>query len=108
MPPTRFFHKFLLAGGKIYMYEPGFFHGKTLTIDGEITVIGTMNMDIRSLALHKEVMTWYFNKDLTTQHDAIFEDDMTKCSEVTLETVANWPAAFKLRNSVSRLMSNLM
>ncbi len=53
-------------------------------------------------------MTWYFNKDLTTEHDAIFEDDMTKCSQVTLETVANWPAAFKLRNSVSRLMSNLM
>lgn len=103
-----FFHKFLLAGGKIYMYEPGFFHGKTLTIDGEICVIGTMNMDIRSLALHKEVMTWYFNPDLAAQHDAIFEDDMTKCSQVTLETVANWSAGFKLRNSVSRLMSNLM
>jgi len=103
-----FFHKFLLAGGKIYMYEAGFFHGKTLTIDGEICVIGTMNMDIRSLALHKEVMTWYFSKDVAAEHDAIFEDDMTRCSQVTLETVANWPAAFKLRNSVSRLMSNLM
>lgn len=103
-----YFHKFLLAGGKIYMYQPGFFHGKTLTIDGEICVIGTMNMDIRSLALHKEVMTWYFNRDVAAEHDAIFEDDMTKCSQVTLETVANWPAAFKLRNSVSRLMSNLM
>lgn len=103
-----FFHKFLLAGGKIYMYEAGFFHGKTLTIDGEICVIGTMNMDIRSLALHKEVMTWYFSAEITSQHDAIFEDDMTRCSEVTLETVANWTAAFRLRNSVSRLMSNLM
>ncbi|NTU70739.1 MAG: cardiolipin synthase [Coriobacteriia bacterium] len=103
-----FFHRFLLAGGKIYMYDAGFFHGKTMTIDGEICVIGTMNMDIRSLALHKEVMAWYFNKDIAAQHDAIFEDDMTKCSQVTLETVENWPAAFKLRNSVSRLMSNLM
>ncbi|MDZ4168067.1 MAG: cardiolipin synthase [Coriobacteriia bacterium] len=103
-----FFHKFLLAGGKIYMYEPGFFHGKTITIDGEMCAIGTMNMDIRSLALHKEVMTWYFSKDIATQHDAIFEEDMSKSSQVTLETVANWPASFKLRNSVSRLMSNLM
>jgi len=103
-----FFHKFLLAGGRILMYQPGFFHGKTLTIDGEITVIGTMNMDIRSLALHKEVMTWYFDRDLTAKHDAIFEDDMTKCAEVTLETVANWSAGLKLRNSVSRLLSNLM
>jgi len=103
-----FFHKLLLAGGRIFMYDAGFFHGKTLTIDCEICVIGTMNMDIRSLALHKEVMTWYFSKDIAAQHDAIFEDDMTKCSEVTLETVANWRPAFKLRNSVSRLMSNLM
>lgn len=103
-----FFQKLLLAGGKIYMYDAGFFHGKTLTIDGEICVIGTMNMDIRSLALHREVMTWYFDKRITAEHDAIFEDDMTKCSQVTLETVANWPAAFKLRNSVSRLLSNLM
>ena len=103
-----FFHTFLLAGGKIYMYEAGFFHGKTLTIDGEICVIGTMNMDIRSLALHREVMTWYFNSDIAAQHDEIFEADMTRSSEVTLETVANWPAAFRLRNSVSRLMSNLM
>jgi len=44
----------------------------------------------------------------TPEHDAIFEDDMTKCSEVTLETVASWPVAFKLCSSVSRLMSNLM
>lgn len=103
-----FFKKFISAGGKVYMYDAGFFHGKTLTIDGEICVIGTMNMDIRSLALHKELMTWYFSRDIAAQHDAIFEDDMTKCSEVTLETIANWSAAFKLRNSLSRLLSNLM
>jgi len=103
-----FFHRFLLAGGRIYMYNAGFFHGKTLTIDGEICVIGTMNMDIRSLALHKELMAWYFSKEIAAEHDAIFEDDMTKCSEVTLQTIATWSAAFKLRNSVSRLMSNLM
>lgn len=90
------------------MYQPGFFHGKTMTIDGEMCSIGTMNMDIRSLALHKEVMAWYFSKDIAAQHDAIFEDDMTKSTEVTLETVANWSAGFKLRNSVSRLLSNLM
>lgn len=103
-----FFAPMIEAGIKIYRYDAGFFHSKTMTIDQSVCVIGTMNMDIRSLALHKEVMTWYYDEEIARQHDEIFLDDMKRCSEVTLETVYEWSASHRLRNSVSRLLSNVM
>jgi cardiolipin synthase len=103
-----FFRPLLEAGAKVYRYDAGFFHAKTMTIDGEAVVIGTMNMDIRSLALHKELMVWFYDQDLTAQHEAIFVEDMTRCSEVTLEIIDGWSRAHHLRNALSRLMSNLM
>ena len=59
-----YFRPLLKAGVKIYLYEAGFLHAKTLTADGQITAIGTMNMDIRSLRLHKELMLWMYDDEL--------------------------------------------
>ena len=103
-----FFLPLIEAGGKVYRYDAGFFHAKTMTIDGEALVVGTMNMDIRSLALHKELMVWIYDQDLAREHEAVFLDDMTRCEEITLETIEGWSAAHHLRNALSRLMSNLM
>ena len=59
-----YFRPLLKAGVKVYLYEAGFLHSKTLTADGQITAIGTMNMDIRSLRLHKELMLWMYDEGL--------------------------------------------
>ena len=59
-----YFRPLLKAGVKVYLYEAGFLHSKTLTADGQITAIGTMNMDIRSLRLHKELMLWMYDEKL--------------------------------------------
>ena len=59
-----YFRPLLKAGVKVYLYEAGFLHSKTLTADGQITAIGTMNMDIRSLRLHKELMLWMYDEEL--------------------------------------------
>ncbi len=47
----------LKAGVKIYEYTPGFIHGKSYVCDDEIAVVGTINMDYRSLYLHFECGT---------------------------------------------------
>ena len=43
------------AGAKCYVYDNGFLHAKTLSVDGLVACVGTANMDIRSFALNFEV-----------------------------------------------------
>ena len=48
-------------GVKIYEYEPGFVHGKLYVSDDEIAMIGTINLDYRSLTHHFENGVWMYN-----------------------------------------------
>jgi cardiolipin synthase len=49
-----YYAAFIEAGVSIYEYEPGFLHAKTIVSDDRIAVVGTINMDFRSLYLHFE------------------------------------------------------
>ena len=52
-----YYEELLRAGVKIYAYAaPTILHAKHLTIDDDVSVIGSSNMDIRSLTLHMEMM----------------------------------------------------
>ena len=57
-----YYEPLLRAGAHVYLYEAGFFHAKTIAVDSQICAVGTMNMDIRSLRLHKELMVWMFDQ----------------------------------------------
>jgi cardiolipin synthase A/B len=103
-----FFRQLVEAGVKVYRYKRGFFHAKTMTIDGRVAVIGTMNFDIRSLALHKELMAWFYDEELAAQHEKVFLADMEDCELITLEEIDSWTAGRRLRNSSARLASNLL
>ena len=98
----------LAAGGRVFQYDAGFFHAKTMTLDGKVCVIGTQNMDVRSLELHKELMVWFFDAELAEQHERIFEADLEHCREITLAQLQaeTWPQRF--RDSAFRLASNLL
>ena len=55
---TRSYYRPLIEGGvKIYEYTPGFIHAKSFIADGKIGVVGTINLDYRSLYLHFECGT---------------------------------------------------
>lgn len=45
---------------KIYEYQPGFLHAKSFVCDDEIAVVGTINLDYRSLYLHFEDGVWIY------------------------------------------------
>lgn len=63
-----FFDELLLAGVKIYLFKKGLLHTKSIYIDGSISLIGTVNLDIRSLWLNFEITLIIesngFSKDL--------------------------------------------
>jgi cardiolipin synthase A/B len=103
-----FFGPLVDAGVKVYRYKKGFFHAKTMTIDGQVTVIGTMNMDTRSLALNQEVMTWFYDADLAARHERVFLADVEQCELITREVIDSWTSVRRLRNALARLASNLL
>lgn len=82
---TRSYYPTLLkAGVKIYEYTPGFVHAKSFVSDDKLCVVGTINMDYRSLYLHFECGTlMYANPEILR----VKEDDletMEKCRRVEL------------------------
>lgn len=75
---TRSFYKRLMdAGVHIYEYEPGFIHSKSYLADGEYAVIGTINLDYRSLVHHFENGVWMYQCEsigtLKSDMEATFE-----------------------------------
>ena len=96
------------AGGRVYIYTAGFFHAKTLAVDSEVCAIGTMNLDLRSLKLQRELMLWVFDAEKTQELEAIFDRDLEKCDEITLKELNDMSAFANFRNSASRLAANLL
>ncbi|MCI8374297.1 MAG: cardiolipin synthase [Lachnospiraceae bacterium] len=62
---TRSYYPSLLkAGARIYEYTPGFLHAKSYVCDDETAVVGTINMDFRSLYLHFECGTLFYRNSI--------------------------------------------
>ena len=59
-----FYKRFIDAGVKIYEYEPGFIHAKTYLSDDKYAIIGTINLDYRSLVHHFENGVWIYNDQI--------------------------------------------
>ena len=72
-----FYKRFLDCGVKIYEYEPGFIHAKTYLSDDKYAIIGTINLDYRSLVHHFENGVWMYDckciKDLKKDIDNTLE-----------------------------------
>jgi cardiolipin synthase len=103
-----YFQKLIEAGARVYLYEAGFLHAKTITVDGRVSAVGTMNMDPRSLKLHKELMEWVFDEGFSQQVAASFLKDMESCRELTLNEVLALGKVRKFRNQAARLLSNVL
>lgn len=103
-----YFGRLLAAGVRVYLYEAGFTHAKTITVDSTVSAVGTMNLDIRSMHLHKELMLWLFDEGLTRELEDLFLDDITRCHEVTIADVRAVSRRERFRNQGCRLLSNLL
>ncbi len=98
----------LRAGVNIYFYDRGFVHAKTMTVDGKLTTIGTVNLDERSFFINFEVMALVYCEDFTAQVNAAFEDDLNYCSKIDPEAWAQRPLVERAVDSFCRLMTPLL
>ena len=103
-----YFEQLLRTGVNIYRWEKGFFHAKSLTVDGKATSIGTLNLDVRSLRLHKELMVWIYDEAAARHSEEIFAADLKDCIPLTLDDVHQWTWLRRFRNSAARLFSKLL
>ncbi|MBQ2879457.1 MAG: cardiolipin synthase, partial [Anaerotignum sp.] len=81
------YRELLQAGVKIYEYTPGFVHGKVFISDDEKAVVGTINLDYRSLYLHFECAAFLYQVDEIEKMEEDFQETLEKCQEITVE---NW------------------
>ena len=96
------------AGVKVYLFKRGFNHSKVLSIDGEYCIIGSANMDNRSLEHHFEVTSVIYDPECARTVEDQFRKDLSRC---TLVTKARWhrrPGRNKFYESVARLVSPLL
>jgi cardiolipin synthase len=96
------------AGAKVYLYEAGYFHPKTLNVDNKVISIGTANMDIRSFSLDYETCAVIYDEDKAKELEAQFLEDKTNCKEWTLEEYASYSTWHRFVDSVYRLTSPVL
>lgn len=105
---TRSYYPPLLrAGVEIYEYAPGFLHGKSFVSDDQMAVVGTVNLDYRSLYLHFECGAVLYDCPCirSIRQDAL--DLLSRCRRVTLDDCRHGLAG-GLLNAVLRLFSPLL
>jgi cardiolipin synthase len=103
-----YFAPVLDAGGRIFTYQAGFLHSKTVTVDDDLVVIGTCNWDIRSLILHDEVVSVFHDEALARLSADQYAKDQAECRELTADDVRRLSGPARVRNSLCRLTSRLL
>lgn len=106
---TRSYYKTLVESGvKIYEYLPGFMHSKSFVVDDEYGVVGSINMDYRSLYLHFECGVWMYQCPSIVDLKKDYLNTLKICKNITQAEInkARWYTG--LIRSLLRVFAPLM
>lgn len=103
-----YYDESLKAGIRIYEYQDCFIHAKSLVADDYLSVIGSANMDFRSLELSFEINAYMYDPNIAAKNKALFMEDMEHCKEVLYEAWKKRPWWQRIFESVMRLLSPLL
>lgn len=115
--PDHFFMEWILSanigeliecGVKIYRYQKGFIHSKTMIADGKVCSIGTANLDIRSFQLNFEINAFIFDDRFTKEQEEIFYKDIDDCNLVTIEEYDNRGRCLRIKEALIRLIAPIL
>ena len=106
---SRSYYADLLAAGvRIFEYEGGLLHTKSLTLDGEITLIGSANMDRRSFDLNYENNILLYDCALTAEVRRRQDAYLAQSHEVTPDMVGQWPITRRLWNNAIAMLGPVL
>ena len=84
-----FYPRLRKAGVEIYEYEPGFIHAKSYLVDDKIAMVGTINMDYRSLVHHFENGVWFYGGEVVESLKEDIDNTLSKCIKIEQNTIKN-------------------
>jgi cardiolipin synthase len=103
-----YYDDLLTAGVKIFEYQLGILHTKSMTLDGEITLIGSANMDKRSFDLNYENNILLHDPALTADMRARQDAYIADSKPVVLTEVQAWPWTKRLWNNALAIVGPLL
>lgn len=98
----------LAVGVKIYEYVGSLLHTESLTLDGEITLIGSANMDRRSFELNYENNILFYDPTLTADMQQRQREYIARSNPIDSQTVAAWPITRRLWNNTIAMLGPLL
>ncbi|MCB0074959.1 MAG: cardiolipin synthase, partial [Caldilineaceae bacterium] len=105
---NTYFEDLAAAGVKIYLYDDGYYHAKTVNMDSQVCSIGSCNMDIRSYNVNYELNSVIYSRSKAEELAAQFMRDLEKSTQFDLDTYQDsgvWP---RFVDSTYRLTSPLL
>jgi cardiolipin synthase len=96
------------AGVRIYEYTPGCVHAKVFVSDDIKAIVGTINLDYRSLYHHFECATYMYRTDCIADIESDFQETLAKCREVTDESIRKEKLSYKVTGRLAKMISPLM
>jgi cardiolipin synthase len=103
-----YYEELLVAGVAIYQYRaPALLHSKHIAIDDDVAVVGSSNLDMRSLTLNLEVTLVAYDADVVARLRSVEAGYMPHCVRVELDAWRARPVAAKLFDNLARLTAAL-
>lgn len=103
-----YYSQLLESGVRIFEYEPGFVHAKVFVSDDEKAVVGTVNLDYRSLYHHFECGALIYRNSAVAHIERDVQDTLKKCLEQTQEDVKKRKLSERALGWVMRIVAPLM
>ncbi|MDD3205300.1 MAG: cardiolipin synthase [Lachnospiraceae bacterium] len=93
---------------KIYEYTPGFVHAKCFVSDDEKAVVGTINLDYRSLYHHFECATYIYRNPVIGDIEMDYQKTLLECQQVEMGTYRQIPLLQRIMGRVYRIIAPLL
>ena len=104
----NYYQELIKHGVKVYEYMPGFIHAKNFVSDDETAVVGTINLDYRSLYLHFECAAVMYGTSSVSDIKLDFLNTLAKSREITLRDCKNRPLLTKIASGFLRMIAPML
>lgn len=102
------YRNLLASGIQIYEYKPGFVHAKIFVCDDDEAVVGTINLDYRSLYHHFECAAYMYGTECIGQIEADFQETLEACRQVSDQTIKQEKWHMKVFGFLLKVIAPLM
>ncbi len=105
---SYYFDELLAAGVHIHRYMPGMMHGKLIVAGDDLAILGSANLDNRSLQLNFELVGLFFSPDDVAVMRTRFDEMLARSEELTPERYAERGRLRRVGEGLARLLAPLM